>query len=80
MTVADRRAASRANAKAANVIPLLSFWKSKREEVLKLTIGQVVSNAGDGNLRDGSDSSNDLRGFLNSAPSHLLFRYAGQCL
>jgi len=36
-------------------MPLLSFWKSNRDEVLKMTVEQVVSNAGDGHLRDGSE-------------------------
>jgi hypothetical protein len=39
---------------------LLSFWKSNRDEVLKLTIEQIVSNAGDGNLRDSSSCSQEL--------------------
>jgi hypothetical protein len=31
-------------------MPLLSFWKSNRDEVLKMTVEQVVSSAGDGHL------------------------------
>jgi hypothetical protein len=61
-------------------MPLLKFWKSNREEVLKLTIEQVVSNAGDGNLRDQSECYEELREFLKVAPSDHLFRYARHCL
>lgn len=33
-------------------MPLLSFWKSNRDEVLNLAIEQVVSNAEDSDQRD----------------------------
>lgn len=46
----------------------LSFWKSNRDEVLKLTIEQVMSNAGDGNLRDTSQCSQELRQSYGSFP------------
>jgi len=59
---------------------LLSFWKSNKEEVLKLTIEQVVSNAGDGSLRDHTECSLELRHFLKVAPSEQLFGYARHCL
>jgi hypothetical protein len=59
---------------------LLSFWKSNRDEVLKLTIEQVVSNAGDGILRDQSSCSDELRTFLSAVPSDRLFDYARHCL
>jgi hypothetical protein len=42
-------------------MPLLSFWSSNRDEVLKMTIQQVVSSAGDGQLRDGTEASSQLR-------------------
>jgi hypothetical protein len=61
-------------------MPLLSFWKSNRDEVLKLTIEQVVSSAGDGNLRDNAESSEELRRFFSFAPSDQLFTYARHCL
>ncbi len=59
---------------------LLSFWKSNRDEVLNLTIEQVVSNAGDGILRDQSGCSDELRTFLSAVPSDRLFDYARHCL
>jgi hypothetical protein len=61
-------------------MPLLSFWKSNKDEVLKLTIEQVVSSAGDGSLRDGTECSEELRHFLKVAPSERLFGYARHCL
>jgi hypothetical protein len=57
-------------------MPLLGFWKSNRDEVLTLTIEQVVSSAGDGNLRDNSSSCEELRQFLRMVPSQKLFDYA----
>jgi hypothetical protein len=61
-------------------MPLLSFWRTARDEVLQLSIEQVVSNAGDGNLRDQSECSVELRHFLSIVPSERLFAYARHCL
>jgi hypothetical protein len=61
-------------------MPLLSFWKSNRDEVLKMTVEQVVSSAGDGHLRDGSEASKEFRGYLRVCPSESLFNYARYCL
>ena len=59
---------------------LLHFWKTNRGIVLSRTVQQVVSNAGDGNLRDGSAASQEFREFLKLPPSEALFSYARQCL
>ena len=61
-------------------MPLLSFWRSNRDEVLKMTVEQVVSSAGDGHLRDGSEASKEFRGYLRVCPSESLFEYARYCL
>jgi hypothetical protein len=61
-------------------MPLLNFWKSNRDEVLKLTIEQVMSSAGDGDLKDASECSAEIRQFLKVAPSERLFTYARHCL
>jgi hypothetical protein len=61
-------------------MPLLSFWKSNREEVLKLNVEQVVSSAGDGVLRDSTQSSEEFRGFLREITSDRLFDYSRHCL
>ncbi len=59
---------------------LLRFWETNREVVLTQTVQQVVSNAGDGILRDGSLASQEFREFLTKAPTESLFAYARQCL
>ena len=61
-------------------MPLLSIWSSNREAVLKMSIEQVVNNAGDGHLRDGNESSQEFRGYLRICPSESLFGYARHCL
>jgi hypothetical protein len=58
----------------------MSFWKSSRDEVLKMTVEQVVSSAGDGNLRDGSEASVEFRSYLRICPSDSLFNYARHCM
>jgi hypothetical protein len=63
----------------SRAMPLLSFWKSARDEVLSLNIEQVVANAGDGNLRDSASSSHELREFLSVVPIEKLFYYARYC-
>jgi hypothetical protein len=54
-------------------MPLLSFWKSNKDVVLKLTVEQVLTNAGDGSLRDNTECSAEFRQFLKMAPSEQLF-------
>lgn len=61
-------------------MPLLQFWKTAKEEVLKMTIEQIVSSAGDGNLLDNSQCCLEFRGFLAVAPVERLFDYARHCL
>lgn len=61
-------------------MPLLSFWKNAKDEVLNLSIEQVVSNAGDGILRDQSLCSAEFREFLGKVPVENLFGYARHCL
>lgn len=61
-------------------MPLLNFWKNSKEDVLKLRIEQIVSNAGDGVLRDQSPCSIELREFFTVAPIESLFDYAKHCL
>jgi len=61
-------------------MPLLEFWKNNKDVVLNMGIEQVVANAGDGNLRDGTESSAELRKFLAEVKSERLFDYARHCL
>jgi len=55
---------------------LLEFLKSNRDIVLMQNIQQVVSNAGDGILRDDTPASKEFRQFLRQVPSESLFNYA----
>lgn len=59
---------------------LLSFWKNSRQDVLGLKVEQIVSNAGDGQVRDQSLCSNELRDYFSQCPVENLFSYAQQCL
>lgn len=59
---------------------ILHYWRSNKEIVLGQTIQQVVSNAGDGNLRDGNPASVEFREFLTLVPTDPLFSYVRQCL
>ena len=59
---------------------LLQFWKTAKEVVLEQNIQQIVSNAGDGRLRDQSKCSEELRTFLKEVPSERLYAYARHCL
>lgn len=58
----------------------MSFWKTAKEDVLKLRVDVIVKMAGDGNLRDQSPCSLELRQYLGVAPVESLFDYARQCL
>jgi hypothetical protein len=59
---------------------LLAFWNTNREHVLGQTVQQILSNAGDGKLRDGSECSREFRAFLREAPSEHLYQYVQYCL
>jgi hypothetical protein len=59
---------------------LLNFWKNSREDVLLLRIEQVVANAGDGNIKDQSVCSRELRSYFRECPAESLFDYARQIL
>jgi hypothetical protein len=61
-------------------MPLLSFWKSDPDTVGRLSIEQIVTNAGSGNLTDGSDCSHELREYLSQVPSRKLAEYVDGCL
>jgi hypothetical protein len=61
-------------------MPLLSFWKNAKDDVLRMTIEQVVSSAGDGVLRDHAPSSEEFRQFLAVVQVERLFEYARHCL
>lgn len=61
-------------------MPLLAFWTSNPEAVGQLTVEQVVTAAGDGVLKDGSDCSREFREYLSQIPSAKIAVYIDHCL
>jgi len=61
-------------------LPLLALWKSNAQAVTDFTIEQVVATAGDGNLKDGSECSRELREYLSQVSSEKLGTYVEKCL
>jgi len=61
-------------------MPLISFWRDKPDEVRGLSIRQIISLAGDGELLDGSDCASEFRAFLSEVEADDLSRYVAECL
>jgi hypothetical protein len=61
-------------------MPLVALWKSAPEEIRSKGLQQLLSFAGKGQLRDGSETSLEFREFLKHVPSLMLADYANQCL
>lgn len=61
-------------------MPLLAFWESNPDEVSQTSIEQIVAMAGDGNLKDESHCSNELREYLTQAETSKLADYVDHCL
>ena len=61
-------------------MPLVDIWKSDPDQVRHKGVQQLLGFAGDGRLRDESDTSAEFRGFLRHVPSDLLAKFATQCL
>jgi len=59
---------------------LLEIWIGQKEFFEAKSIGQVISIAGDGNLRDGNETSSQLRELLANMPANDIARYINQCL
>lgn len=59
---------------------LLDIWISQKDFYLSKTIDQIISIAGDGNLRDGSETSNQLRELLANIPLANIEKYLDECL
>ena len=57
-------------------MPLLSIWRSNPDTVAEMSIVQIVTNAGNGQLLDGSECSVELREYLGQIPSDKLAEYA----
>jgi hypothetical protein len=61
-------------------MPLLSLMTSNPEAVRQLSIEQIEATAGDGRLRDGTESQRELREYLKQVPVDALAGYADYCL
>lgn len=61
-------------------MPLLKFWKSERDEVLRMNLETIVKMAGDGHLKDGSETSIEFRQFLSEVEGEKLAEYATYCI
>ncbi len=59
---------------------LIAFWKSNPEEVESKQLYQIVTMAGDGELKDNSNTSRELREYLSSISTATLAKYLDECL
>jgi hypothetical protein len=60
-------------------MPLLEIWKATKDSVLMMNLETIVKMAGDGQLKDGSETSAELRQFLTEVDSKKLAEYATYC-
>ncbi len=61
-------------------MPLLSLWTSNADAVGQMSIEQIVSSAGDGNLKDQSFCCTELRQYLGEVPTSKIGTYIEHCL
>lgn len=61
-------------------MPLLDLFEKGRDTVLAMSASQVLAISGDGNLKDGSHASHELREFLTRIGLQHIERYARDCL
>src|SRR5215213_1003328 len=61
-------------------MPLLELWSSNPDAIAQFSIEQIVTAAGDGNLRDGSLCSHEFREYLAKITTSKLVIYVDQCL
>lgn len=61
-------------------MPLITLFSSSPSAINELSIEQIVATAGDGNLKDESVCSQELRGYLAQVPSPKLVDYVDHCL
>ena len=59
---------------------LTDLWEKSKAELQAKNVQQIISFAGDGNLTDGSITSDEFRAFLKGISTDLIQRYADQCL
>ncbi len=61
-------------------MPLIDFYTSAKSRVLEMEIKQIVAIAGDGNLKDNSTASSEMREYLSAISTKHLCRYVDSCL
>lgn len=61
-------------------MPLLDIWGTNPLQIGKYNIQQIVAMAGDGDLRDDSDCSKELRAYLAQTDIPHLASYVDRCL
>jgi hypothetical protein len=59
---------------------VLGIWQENKHFFQEKGVQQIIALCGDGNLRDHSPTSSEFRNLLENVPSHLLSRYAEECL
>jgi len=58
---------------------LLDLWNANRNQITEKRIEQSIAFAGEGSLRDGNTTSQELRSLLGIVPSALLGRWIEEC-
>lgn len=61
-------------------MPLLELWNANQAAFTSLKIEQIVAMAGDGNLKDDSPCSSELRQYLQLLPLETLAEHVERCL
>ena len=59
---------------------LLDIWIEKKGFFEGKSIDQIISISGDGNLRDGTETSKQVRELLANVPTVNIIRYVDECL
>ena len=59
---------------------LINIWRADRESVLSFSLEQVIAIAGDGKLKDNSETSAEFRLFLKEIEGEKLTEFANYCL
>lgn len=59
---------------------ILSIFQNNKNALEGKTIAQILAFTGDGKLKDYSSTSKDFRDFLSEIPSHLIKKFADNCL
>lgn len=59
---------------------LTDFWERSKDELQAKSVQQIITIAGDGNLTDGSLTSEEFRSFLSNISTDLIQKYTDQCL